>query len=175
MINETLLLEILETYIRFGPMVYILFPMLEAFLPILPLVAIVVFQVSVLGAFQGFVYSWIGTYSGCICVFLLTRNFIKPLLKRNTLKYVENLKGTTLFLLTILAFTPGFMLNVTYGLSDFSVKKFMIITLFSKGFMILSLVLFGTGLKKAVDEPFYIIISVCILFTLLFLSYRVKK
>lgn len=173
--NETVLLELLETYVSSGPLVYILFPMLEAFLPILPLIAIVVFQVSVLGTWQGFLYSWIGSYLGSVIVFIITRKFIKTIFKKNTLKYVKNLNGTTLFLFTLLAFTPGFMIHVSYGLSEFSIKKFMIITFFSKAIMILSLVFFGSTLKKAIDEPVYILISIALLTFIVVLSYKTKK
>jgi uncharacterized membrane protein YdjX (TVP38/TMEM64 family) len=48
-----------------GPLVPMLIAMVEAFIPALPLIAIVTLNVAAHGAILGFVYSWVGSVFGC--------------------------------------------------------------------------------------------------------------
>ena len=173
MFNLEFLISLLNMYAKLGAFVYVLLPMLESLFPMLPLIAIVVFQVTVLGVIKGFLYSWIGTYLGSLIVFLFTRNFIKPYTKQN--KILSKVDSFTLFFLTVLAFTPSFFINITYGLSNFCVKKFIMITFFSKGIMILSLVFFGKSLKEAMNHPIYFIFALIIIIIIFLISYKLKK
>ena len=69
------ILELLETYRGIGPLPGILLPMLEAFIPILPLFIFVMANAAAFGLWLGFIYSWIGTCTGALLVFFLVRKY----------------------------------------------------------------------------------------------------
>ena len=56
-----------------GPLVPMLIAMVEAFIPALPLIAIVTLNVAAHGPVLGFVYSWVGSVIGSILFFALCR------------------------------------------------------------------------------------------------------
>ena len=56
-----------------GPLAPILLAMVEAFIPALPLIAIVTLNVAAHGGILGFVYSWLGSVGGSILFFLVCR------------------------------------------------------------------------------------------------------
>lgn len=66
--------EIFINYVEtWGPLAGVLLPVVEAFLPILPLVGFVIMNVAVFGFFFGYLYSWIGNCLGSFLLFLLLR------------------------------------------------------------------------------------------------------
>lgn len=64
-------------YRTLGPIIGLLLPFLEAFLPFLPLVVFVVANASAFGLWLGFLLSWLGSAAGSYVVFLLVRHFGK--------------------------------------------------------------------------------------------------
>ena len=69
-------IEEVERYYRtLGPLVGLFLPFLEAFLPFLPLVVIVVANANAFGLLLGFLLSWGGTILGSYAVFLIVRKF----------------------------------------------------------------------------------------------------
>ena len=69
------IMELIKAYRSFGPLPGILLPMLEAFLPFLPLFLFVMANANAFGLWFGFLFSWIGAFSGALLVFLLIRKF----------------------------------------------------------------------------------------------------
>ena len=84
-------LKYIETW---GPVAGILFPVMEAFFPILPLVGFVIINVAAFGFFFGYLYSWIGNCLGSFLLFLLLRKVggKKLELKINKSKYRATLE-----------------------------------------------------------------------------------
>ncbi len=69
------IMNLIEEYRSFGPLAGILLPMVEAFLPFLPLVVFVLANVNAFGLWFGFLFSWIGASLGALIVFLLIRKY----------------------------------------------------------------------------------------------------
>lgn len=177
-------IQLLEQVKALGPLVPVLLTLIEAFIPALPLIAIVLFNVTVYGEAAGFFYSWLGTTIGSFIVFTLSRLYLKKwfyphMIKHKSMKRILNWILSTnyvqLFLLTCVAFTPSSLINIGYGLSDFSKRTFYKTLFFSKMVMILVLALFGSGLAKAQENPFYLLLSSAILILLVYLSGKIKK
>ena len=64
------LLEGLQEYKSFGPIPGFLLVVLEAFLPFLPLIVIVLTNAAAFGLWYGFIISWSGSVVGAKIVFL---------------------------------------------------------------------------------------------------------
>lgn len=74
--NDTLddyIMQLLNTYENLGPLPGLLLPMLEAFLPFLPLFVFVLANSMAYGLLEGFLFSWAGAVVGAILVFTLIR------------------------------------------------------------------------------------------------------
>ena len=69
------MMELIQQYRSFGPIPGILLPLLEAFLPFLPLVVFVTANANAFGLWWGFLFSWIGATLGALIVFLLVRRY----------------------------------------------------------------------------------------------------
>lgn len=63
----------LQQYSQLGPIPGILLPFIEAFLPILPLIVLVMGNSAAYGLWWGFFLSWIGVCLGSITVFWIVR------------------------------------------------------------------------------------------------------
>ncbi len=159
--------ELIEGFRFLGPIAPIFLTMIEAFVPVLPLVAIVAFNVVSYGVFLGFLYSWIGALIGSVIVFSVVRALSKTVVIhklirgeriQKLLNWVANQSVVTLFILASLPVTPSSLLNVSFGLSSFSTKKFIMTIALAKSIMILLLSIFGEAVVKSFENPLYIII-----------------
>ncbi|HET7657971.1 MAG TPA: VTT domain-containing protein, partial [Bacillales bacterium] len=74
--------HVLEGYHSFGPLFGILLPLLESFLPILPLLLFVAANAAVYGFWMGAFLSWFGTCLGAVIVFYFFRMLARKRLKR---------------------------------------------------------------------------------------------
>ena len=137
--------EILNQYEALGPLPGILVPMIEAFLPFLPLVLIVVANAEAYGLFYGFLLSWIGVVSGSTCVFLIIRlfgrrfrGFLERKIKKSAkfMAWIERKGFTPIFVLACFPFTPSSIVNIVAGLSRLPIHTFLIATTLGKGVMI---------------------------------------
>lgn len=175
-------IQLIQEFQNLGPFGPILLAASESIFSFLPFIAIVTFHVSIYGEFIGFIYSWIGTTIGSAIVFLIVRfcsgHFLClqhwPIVKK--LRHIlsqESLLG--LFLITACAFMPSFLINVSYGLSDFDKKMFLKTIFFSKIIMTYTLVLFGSSMKKAMDNPIFIVFALVIFLILYVVSNQLKK
>ncbi|MBA2174536.1 TVP38/TMEM64 family protein [Halobacillus locisalis] len=162
----------LEQLESFGPLPGILLPMLEAFLPILPLVAFVLANSVVYGLLKGFLYSWIGSVIGAICVFLIIRKlgdkrFFRFITKqrqvRRVMTWVEEHGFGPLFLLMCFPFSPSSIINVVSGLSNVSKQQFILAVLLGKSVMIFTIAYVGSSIASFAQNPVKsIVVGVCI-------------
>lgn len=165
--------EQLESYYRsLGPLVGFLLPFLEAFLPFLPLVVIVVANVNAFGPVGGFLISWIGTVVGSYCVFLVVRKFghhrrlhffTKNVRVERLIKWVDMNGLSPLLVLLCFPFTPSVLVNVVAGLSHIYKKYYFIVLLLGKLVMIFMMSYVGHDLTDLVKSPGRIIVSVIVL------------
>ena len=61
--------ELIQQYRALGPIPGIILPLLEAFLPFLPLFVFVTANATAFGLWWGFFFSWIGAVTGAYLVF----------------------------------------------------------------------------------------------------------
>jgi len=171
-VNDFFTVENIENlaahYRTLGPLIGILLPFVEAFLPFLPLVVIVVANASSYGLWIGFLLSWIGTVLGSYVVFLLTRKFGKhPRLKRfigkekvqKLIKWVDMRGLSPLFILLCFPFTPSVIVNIVAGLSNIKKKYYLIVIMAGKFIMIASMSVLGYDLKALITDPVKLILT----------------
>ncbi|SEH96451.1 Uncharacterized membrane protein YdjX, TVP38/TMEM64 family, SNARE-associated domain [Halobacillus karajensis] len=163
----------LEGLERFGPIPGILFPLIEALLPILPLVAFVLANAVVYGLFKGFLYSWIGAVIGSLGVFFIIRRLgDKRLFRKITrqkqvkrvTRWVEEHGFGPLFLLMCFPFSPSSIINIVAGLSRVSRQQFILAVLLGKAVMIFTIAYVGSSIASFAQNPVKsIVVGICIL------------
>ncbi len=186
--SEWFTVENIETlaaqYRTLGPLIGILLPFLEALLPCLPLVVIVVANASSYGLWIGFLLSWIGTVLGSYVVFLIVRKFGKhPKLKgfiqkenvQKLIKWVDMRGLSPLFILLCFPFTPSVLVNIVAGLSHIKKKYYFIVLLAGKFVMILSMSVLGYDVSSFIKNPLKLVLVVIVVILLWVISKVVER
>lgn len=164
--------QLLDRYSALGPLPGILLPLVEALLPILPLVVFVFANASAYGMWAGFLYSWIGACIGAMLVFLLARWFGRRYGERFRRKFpkserfftwVERKGFTPIFLLSCFPFSPSALVNISAGLSKMPLHTFMTAIMLGKAVMIFTLSFLGSDLRAMADQPWRIAAVIVIL------------
>ncbi|WP_181349189.1 TVP38/TMEM64 family protein [Thalassobacillus sp. CUG 92003] len=163
----------LERFESLGPIPGILLPLLEAFLPILPLIVFVIANSVAYGLWKGFFYSWIGAVLGAMIVFLIIRRlgqkrFFRFVSRHKQVKkimvWVEEHGFGPLFLLMCFPFSPSSIINIVAGLSGVSRQQFFLAVLLGKSVMIFTIAFVGDSLTSFAQNPMKtIIVGLCIL------------
>jgi uncharacterized membrane protein YdjX (TVP38/TMEM64 family) len=160
--TEKNILELLDQYKDLGFLPGILLPMLESFLPILPLFIFVAGNAAAYGFWLGFLYSWIGVCVGSIIVFLLVRRYgqkrFLKILNRHTnttrmLGWVERHGFGMLFLIYCFPFTPSALVNIVGGLSQINIKTFLLALTLGKLVMIAIVSFIGYDFIDVLKSP----------------------
>ena len=120
--------ELFHSFRILGPLAPILLAMVEAFIPALPLIAIVTLNVAAHGGILGFAYSWLGSVGGSVLFFLLCRKLFKGFILKIAGKHpsvmkarnwVNRINKKALFVIITMPFTPSCFVNFAMGVSDF--------------------------------------------------------
>ncbi|MGD7045233.1 TVP38/TMEM64 family protein [Jeotgalibacillus proteolyticus] len=154
--------EVIGEYRSFGPLLGLLLPIIEAFLPFLPLVVFVVANANAYGLLGGILLSWAGASIGALLVFLLIRRFgdkrflaflrnQKQVKKLTT--WVERHGFGPLFLLLCFPFTPSALVNVVAGLSRISIFQYMLAVVTGKLVMISTISFIGADIVSLIRQP----------------------
>ena len=160
---------LLDGFGDLGPLAPIMLAMVESFFPPLPLIAIVALNVAAHGGFLGFAYSWIGVLLGGTLMFLLWRRVVKRFFWKvasrsekleKAQRWVSRLDVASLFMLSVLPFTPTSFMHFAFGISDFDEKRYLITMLLGKGVMVAMMALFGQSLVSSLKNPVYLILAV---------------
>ena len=115
------------------------------FFPPLPLIAIVALNVAAHGGLFGFVYSWVGVMLGGTLMFLFWRRVLKQFFWKfasrsqkleKAEQWVSRFDVSSLFMLSVLPFTPSSFMHFAFGISDFDEKRYLITMLLGKGVMV---------------------------------------
>lgn len=124
-----------------GIFVFILFQAVQVVFPVLPGGIGCLGGVLIYGAYQGFLYNYIGICVGSVIAFLLARYYGKPLLLKmfsqklheKYFRWVENKHFDTLFAVAIfLPVAPDDFLCYLAGTTKMSLQKFTTIILLGK-------------------------------------------
>ena len=163
--------NLLEGFGNLGPIAPIFLAMVESFFPPLPLIAIVALNVAAHGGFLGFAYSWIGVILGGTIMFLLWRRVVKRFFWKiasrsqkleKAERWVSRFDTASLFMLSVLPFTPSSFMHFAFGISDFDEKRYLITMLLGKGAMVAMMALFGQSLVSSMKNPVYLIFAIVI-------------
>ncbi|UOY92082.1 TVP38/TMEM64 family protein [Ectobacillus sp. JY-23] len=175
--------QLLQSYRNFGPMAGILLPMLEAFLPFLPLFAFIMANAAAYGLWGGFFYSWLGSCIGSLLLFLLIRSFGRHRFfgfvnrhpkVRKSMSWIERKGFGPIFLLFCLPFSPSALINVVAGLSRISKKQFVLALLLGKVVMILGMSYIGYDIFSFVKKPIKTLIVAGIVFVLWYIGKKIE-
>lgn len=160
---------LLDGFGDLGPLAPIALAMVESFFPPLPLIAIVALNVAAHGCFLGFAYSWIGVLLGGTLMFLLWRRVVKRFFWKvasrsekleKAQQWVSRFDVASLFMLSVLPFTPSSFMHFAFGISDFDEKRYLITMLLGKGAMVAMMALFGQSIVSSLKNPVYLILAV---------------
>ncbi|MDP5276684.1 TVP38/TMEM64 family protein [Chengkuizengella axinellae] len=189
----------IEKYRGFGPLPGILLPLLESFLPILPIFFIVLVNAQVYGLGLGFLFSWLGITIGSYSIFLIARTLGKKLnvylQKKYSTKHkpkflikhkhriqkasqifhwIEKRGFSVIFILACLPFAPTFLVNVVAGLSEVSKRTFFIATCLGKAFMSFLVSLVGYDILSVAENPWKLILTTSLLFIIWIVGKRLE-
>lgn len=179
MMNEWLTIdkveELARQYEALGPLMGLIPPFIEAFLPFLPLFVFVFANATAFGFWYGFLLSWIGTVAGSYAVFLLVRKFgdnrlftflTKPVRIQKLIHWVERNGFGPLFILLCFPFTPSSIVNLVAGLSNMNRKNFLFALMLGKLVMILTITFIGYDLRALLTQPLRTLLMLVIIFLL---------
>lgn len=161
-LNAENIVDLTGEYRSLGPLIGLILPFLEAFLPFLPLFAFVIANASAYGLWIGFLLSWVGTVTGSYVVFLIVRKYGRARLLRFITKYervqklihwVETHGFGPLFILLCFPFTPSALVNLVAGLSDMKKKNYLWTLLAGKFVMIFTISFIGYDIKELLTKP----------------------
>ncbi len=158
--------NLLMEYRDLGPLAPIAFVMLESVFPFLPLVLIVTFNISAYGPFFGFIYSLAGNILGSLMVFFVFRFFKhRPIMNRfvhrkrveRWLNWVLRQHPSFLVFLFSSPFTPSSFVNISFGLSGYSKRRFTLSLILGKTILLVFLLGFGASLNVVNEKPYLMI------------------
>ena len=162
---------LLDSFGDLGPLAPIFLAMVESFFPPLPLIAIVALNVAAHGGLFGFVYSWVGVMLGGTLMFLFWWRVLKQFFWKfasrsqkleKAEQWVSRFDVSSLFMLSVLPFTPSSFMHFAFGISDFDEKRYLITMLLGKGVMVAMMALFGQSLVRSMKNPVYLVLAVVI-------------
>ncbi|MGE7661960.1 TVP38/TMEM64 family protein [Peribacillus sp. NPDC097197] len=174
---------LIQQYRSFGPIPGILLPMLEAFLPFLPLFVFVVANATAFGLWWGFLFSWIGAVGGAFLVFFVFRRygqmrFFRFLQKhkqvQRLMNWVESHGFSPLFLLLCFPFTPSALVNIVAGLSKVSTLQYALAVIGGKAVMIFTISFVGYDIVSLIQKPLRTVIVGIIIFILWVVGKRLE-
>ena len=160
---------LLDGFGDLGPLAPIALAMVESCFTPLPLIANVALNLAAHGGFLGFAYSWIGVLLGGTLMFLLWRRVVKRFFWKvasrsekleKAQQWVSRLDVASLFMLSVLPFTPSSFMHFAFGISDFDEKRYLITMLLGKGAMVAMMALFGQSIVSSLKNPVYLILAV---------------
>lgn len=167
-----------------GPLAPIGLAMVESLFPPLPLIAIVALNVAAHGGVPGFLYSWLGVALGGSIMFLFWRRLVKcyfwklarrwPKLEKAQ-QWVNHFDTSSLFMLTLLPFTPSSFMHLAFGISDFDEKRYLVTMLLGKGVMVAMMALFGQSLVSSMKNPVYLVLAILLWAAMYWVSKRFCK
>ncbi|NSL52027.1 TVP38/TMEM64 family protein [Calidifontibacillus erzurumensis] len=178
------ILKVLEEYAALGPLPGILLPMIEAILPVFPLILFVMANAAAFGLWKGFIISWIGATLGAFIVFFTVRKlgrqrFFNFLTKHQKVKklmnWIERHGFGFIFILLCFPFSPSSLINLVAGLSRVSTQQFVLAVIFGKLVMIFTISFIGYDLKSLVQQPNKTIFVLILMFLLWYIGKKIER
>ncbi|RFU63539.1 TVP38/TMEM64 family protein [Peribacillus saganii] len=177
------IMEIIQQYRSLGPIPGILLPLLEAFLPFLPLFVFVMANANAFGLWIGFLISWLGSVAGALLVFLIVRKYgqqrLLSFLQKNRqvrklMEWVDRHGFGPLFLLLCFPFTPSAVVNVVAGLSKISPLQYALAVTAGKMVMIFTISFVGYDIFSLIHKPLRTALVLLIIFVLWYVGKQIE-
>ncbi len=139
----------------------------ETFIPVIPLMAIILANVFILGMWMGFFVSWIGSSIGSILLYCLSSKFskIKFLKKyeerksvKDIIKWIQKQGFSMIFISYVCPFIPDFLITLAAGFTRLDFKTFALGMMFGKFVMFLLISYVGEDVTEFFTNPMKIII-----------------
>ena len=77
-------------------------------------------------------------------------------------RWVSRFDTASLFMLSVLPFTPSSFMHLAFGISDFDERRYLVTMLLGKGVMVAMMALFGQSLVSSMKNPVYLVLAVLI-------------
>lgn len=143
--------------------------MIEAFIPVLPLCAIVALNVNAFGIIIGTFISWISACMGSYLAYLIIYHLLNKRTYKNlsgklqkkidkSIMTFKKISFSNLVIITTLPFTPSSLINILAGVSGISKRKFFTAIVIGKFFMILFWAYVGKSFIESITDVNTIII-----------------
>jgi uncharacterized membrane protein YdjX (TVP38/TMEM64 family) len=162
--------EVLVHFTKLGPLGGILLAMVEAFFPPLPLSLFVTINVVAFGFGPGYVYSFVGTTIGSICVFFIIKKIGRGKIhqrieKKQRLKnmfiWIKSKGFMPIFILLTFPFTPSILVCGLAALADVKNRDYIWATVLGKLVMVLSLSFIGFNVDAFFSKPLRSVLLIC--------------
>ena len=75
-------------------------------------------------------------------------------------QWVNRFDTSSLFMLSLLPFTPTSFMHFAFGMSDFDEKRYLRAVLLGKGLMVAMMAVFGQSLVSSLKNPVYLVLAV---------------
>lgn len=177
------ILQLIQEYRSFGPIAGMVLPLLEAFLPFLPLFVFVMANATAFGLWWGFLFSWLGAVLGAFLVFLVVRKYgqgrffiflQKHKQVQRLMEWVENHGFSPLFLMLCFPFTPSAVVNIVAGLSKVSIWQYGLAVIGGKMVMIFTISFVGYDIPSLIHQPIRTVIVLLVIFVLWYVGKRIE-
>lgn len=177
------ILQLIQEYRSFGPIAGMVLPLLEAFLPFLPLFVFVMANATAFGLWWGFLFSWLGAVLGAFLVFLVVRKYgqgrffiflQKHKQVQRLMEWVENHGFSPLFLMLCFPFTPSAIVNIVAGLSKVSIWQYGLAVIGGKMVMIFTISFVGYDIPSLIHQPIRTVIVLLVIFVLWYVGKRIE-
>ncbi|MCU9594953.1 TVP38/TMEM64 family protein [Caldibacillus thermolactis] len=181
--TEENLMELLEGYRSFGILPGIFLPMIEAFLPFLPLIVFVTVNANAYGLGVGFLVSWLGAVVGAMLVFSVIRRFGRKRFMtfvsehrrvKKLVDWVDRRGFGPLFLILCFPFTPSAVVNIVAGLSKISIYQYGLAVTTGKMVMIFVVSYIGHDIPALIHNPARTLLVMVLIFILWYVGKRVE-
>lgn len=164
--------HLIEHYSSLGLIVGFLWPFIDSYIAMFPLILIVTVNVNAFGFWEGFLVSYIGSVTGTIGMFFLVRHFghklarkilYRPGKNNRLMSWVDEAGFGPFFLLISLPFTPSFLLNVFTAISRVKTSSYLPASILGKFIMILTISYIGNDIKSYGEHPIKLLVPLVLL------------
>ena len=177
---------VVSLFEQIGPVGGFFLVMFESILPPLPLGVIIGFNMISFGKVFGFVLSYVANICGCVLSFLVFRYFFKDKFlnkfSKRSRERISKWKGEfshisipALALLVALPITPSFAVNIAAGLSDMSLKKFIVSICIGKPAMLFFYGYIAVSIVDSLKDPMNILKVITLMVVVYIVSKLVEK
>ncbi len=139
----------------------------ETFIPVIPLMALILANVFILGMWIGFLVSWLGSSVGSILLYYLAAKFSKiSLFKRykekdqtkKIIKWIKKQGFSMIFISYVCPFIPDFLITIASGFTEVDIKTFSLGMVIGKFVMFLLISYVGEDISEFFTNPIKIIV-----------------